>query len=247
MKSISYWAKCHPWPARVSIVLIKILLIALAFYTGRNLGSMQVTIPSMVFSAVVIGFVIVGFLYPGAKEKQALSKQQYYRLQKVCDLFLGLSSFVMICCISNASPKNFTGMLSAAYSSTGIKVKPTAEEILNSLKYRDKSSLTRAEKRILKREFKKQLVIYGKAKLKGNTDAAGKAGLTLLAIITALGLLYLLAALACNLSCSGNDGAAIVVGIVGLGAVIWLLVIVIKKIYKKKKVAPQPSAAGSLP
>jgi hypothetical protein len=248
MKSISFWAKGHPWPARCSIVLIKFSLIVLAVYTGTNLSSLQIILPPLVFPAAIIIFFAIAFLYPGVKEKLSLSKQQYYLRQKTCDLILALTSFIMICSISNTSHQNFTGIAAPpVYSSNSVKVKPTAEEILASLKYREKSSLTRTEKKILKKEFKKQLVIYGKAKLTGNADEAGKAGLTIVAIIAALGLLYLLAALSCSLSCSGNDGAAIVVGLVGLGAIIWLLIIVLKKIHKKKNTVIKPSTTGHLP
>ena len=57
----------------------------------------------------------------------------------------------------------------------------------------------------------------------------------LLAIIVAVGLLCLVAGLACSLSCSGSDVAAVFVGVVGTVAVIWLLVYVIKVISRPKK------------
>ena len=91
------------------------------------------------------------------------------------------------------------------------------------------------------------MVIYGKAKLSGNKSEGDKAGLTILAIIAALGLAFLVGALACNLSCSGSDGAAIAVAVIGLGAIVWLLVVVLKSINKKKKGTAGPAPAGNLP
>jgi hypothetical protein len=115
-------------------------------------------------------------------------------------------------------------------------VKPTAQEILSSLQSgRNNKSLTRAEKRILKKEFRHQLKVYVAAKIKGDSSGADQALLILLAIIAACGLLYLVAALACSLSCSGSDAAAVLVALVGTVGVIWLLIYVIKQITHAKK------------
>ncbi|GAB5554304.1 MAG: hypothetical protein Sapg2KO_38950 [Saprospiraceae bacterium] len=57
--------------------------------------------------------------------------------------------------------------------------------------------------------------------------------LTLLTIAVATGLILLVAALSCSLSCNGMDGLGIMVLIVGWGAVIWLGILAIKKIVNK--------------
>jgi hypothetical protein len=56
----------------------------------------------------------------------------------------------------------------------------------------------------------------------------------MLSVAVALGLLYLIAALACNLSCAGSDIAAVIVGVGGAGLVIFLLIVVIRKILGRK-------------
>ena len=80
--------------------------------------------------------------------------------------------------------------------------------------------------------------------MKGNKDGDAKAGLIIVTIIAALGLLYLVAALACSLSCNGSDAAAVVVLILGLAAIIWGTIAVINRISrgpkKKKKESPAP-------
>ena len=115
------------------------------------------------------------------------------------------------------------------------KATPSAEEILASLQYRDKSSLTRQEKRILKEEFKKQIKIYAVAKITGNKDGASKAVLIILTIIAAIGLLTLLAALACSLSCNGSDAAAVIVGVLGAAAIIWGTIVLVNRISRGPK------------
>ena len=62
-----------------------------------------------------------------------------------------------------------------------------------------------------------------------------KVALTILAVLAALGLLFLVASLACNLSCSGSDAAAVIVGLGGGALVIVLLVVAIRAIYNKKR------------
>ncbi len=61
-----------------------------------------------------------------------------------------------------------------------------------------------------------------------------RTALIVLSILIALGLLSLVAALSCNLSCSGSEGGAAVVAILGTGLIIFLLVKIIKRINRGK-------------
>jgi hypothetical protein len=49
-------------------------------------------------------------------------------------------------------------------------------------------------------------------------------------------LLYLLAALACTISCNGAEGAAIVVGVVGTAAIIFLFVKLMKHLNRNPSI-----------
>ncbi len=74
-----------------------------------------------------------------------------------------------------------------------------------------------------------------------------KALLTVLSVIIALGLLALVGSLACNLSCSGSDGAAGIGGIGRHGGSNNPADTGVARIYgkKKKKLQPdQPSSTG---
>ena len=57
---------------------------------------------------------------------------------------------------------------------------------------------------------------------------------TILTILAALLLLGLVAALSCSLSCSGAEGAAALVAILGVGLVVFLTIIALKAIFKEK-------------
>jgi membrane protein implicated in regulation of membrane protease activity len=66
-------------------------------------------------------------------------------------------------------------------------------------------------------------------------SAGGKVGLIILCVVMALVLTYLVAAIACSLSCSGAEGAAVVVAIFGLAGVALLTFFVIRSIVRKSR------------
>ncbi|MGE5107222.1 MAG: hypothetical protein ACM3H8_06740 [Sphingobacteriales bacterium] len=234
MKKISFWARKNYWAARILIIIIKLLLIGIGIYTGQNLKSLGIFFSPFIFYFTVAVLLLAALYYPGTRQKKALAWKAFYIKQKAFDLTAITASFILILFIVNYQNRTeLNTELQASFHGKKVNQKPTAEEILSSLSYRDKSSLTRTEKKVLKKEFKVQLGVYLKSKVTGNKKDGDKAALTILAIIVAIGLAILLAFLACSLSCSGNDGLAVVVGIVGLAAIIWLLIYVIKKINQK--------------
>lgn len=239
MTQLSYWAKCHPRQARAIIVICHIVLIALAIYTGTALSGLSIHLPVSAAYAAAFAFFIAIFMYPRRGNPPArFNKRQRYTLHKSCDIVLALCSFIAVCLIANnwygdTRPLFAENAIAAAY--TKAVAKPTAEEILASLKYRDKRSLTRQEKRILHHEFRKQLLVYAKAKLRHDDEAAAKAVFIILSIIGAIGLTVLLGALACNIACNGSEAAAVILMIVGVTGIVFLLIGVINQIKKHKK------------
>jgi uncharacterized membrane protein len=235
MRKISFWAKHHRFQAITFLVIIKLLLAYIAFYVGSSLLDLDIHIPFFVFGIALFILVMAALIYPSRRFTR-LSKNQFYIRQKSCDFIVAACSFLMIGTLVNNNLPLAGTTISLASNVTSIQ--PTAEEILVSLKYRDKSTLTRQEKRILKEEFKKQLKVYAVAKVTGHTSDAGQAGLIILTIVAALGLLFLVASLACSLSCNGSDAAAVIVGVLGVALIVWGTIALIKRISKgpeKKK------------
>ena len=242
MRKISLWAKHHRPQAVGFLVLLKLTLALLAFYLGSSLADVNIKLSFSVFFVALVVLLIAAILYPTGKKRSNVSGNVFYKWQKSCDFIVAASSFTMIVTLANT---NFATPINSAVNAATVIASPdpTAEEILASLKHRDKSTLTKKEKRILKDEFKKQVKVYAVAKLKGHTSDAAKAGLIVLTIIGALGLLYLVAALACSLSCNGSDAAAVIVGILGLALVVWGSVALIRRIVrgpKQKRHRQQP-------
>ena len=235
MKQLSLWAKKNHRKARLIIIVSHLLILLLAWFTGSEISGLSDELPGYLKIIFVLVFIIAAFSYPVKKSKPGYS----YAKQKTCDFLLALSTFGMATGIAASGAISF-GSLSPLYASTPSAINnnmkdPTAEQILASLKYRDKSTLTRAEKRILKAEFKKQLKIWTLAKISGNKGEGDKAGLLILAIIGAVGLFFLVAALSCSLACNGSDAAAIVVLLLGTAAIVLGLIAIIRSINREKR------------
>lgn len=238
MIQISYWARRNPKKARIYIILLHIMLMGLAIYTGTGLLEFGLIIPAWLPFALLPLFISLYFFYPSHKNiKTGFSRMRQYRLQKSLDFCSAIFSFVLVCYVANNISLPFISSVSGARIETSKKndSKLTAEEILASLSHRDKSTLTRSEKRILKSEFKKQLKVYVKAKLTKDDETAAKAVLIILSIIAAVGITILLAVLACNIACNGSEAGAIILLSLGLTITIFLLIYVIKKIKNHKK------------
>ena len=82
-----------------------------------------------------------------------------------------------------------------------------------------------------------------KAQIKGireadDMDEGERVALIILSVVLAMLALFGIFVLACNLSCAGSEAAALIVGIGGTALVIWLLVITIRSINRKKRSAP---------
>jgi hypothetical protein len=229
MRKISFWAKSHPRTARLYIIIIKILLAIIAWFVGRSFSRMNISVPESLGFLTLFIFIIAALLYP-SKSSSISARKYFYLKQKSCDFALAACTFIMMVCITSSQLYPVTTASSHASSNIIVSKPPTAEEILTSLKYRDKKTLTKPEKKILKREFKKQLKVFANATLSGNKKDADDAALVILVIIGAIGLTLLLSALVCSISCGGADGLAVAVALLGLTAIIWGSIVVIRRI-----------------
>ena len=239
MKKLSRWAAINPWKSRIIIATAHILILLLGWYTGVALYKMNIVLPAVLLFLLIAGYLLSASLYPSKKERMLIGIRRFYKRQKFFDFAVAFIAWAMIICIGNN--KNIqTGFFNYLNASsigtvTAVYKEPTAAQILESLKYRDKSTLTKQEKQILKKEFKYQLKRYVSATIKGDKAASDGAGTIVLACIAAAGLLYLVAALSCNLSCNGNDAAAIIVALLGTAGIVLGLVFIIRGVQRKRQ------------
>src|SRR4030095_15138804 len=166
---ISYWAAVNPWPARLVIILGHLLLGIFAIYLGNEFRELEIILPKTFLYITVIVFLVISFFYPSIKcAKFPQQKQVKYYLLKVCNgLVLACSFSAMIYIFNHVNflPTRFATCATQPHKDSSVQKRISVSEILTSLQFREKSSLTKFEKRLPKKEFRKQLKIYSKAKL----------------------------------------------------------------------------------
>lgn len=242
MRSISAWARRHQQLAISFIVLIKIALLFLAVYLGVQLNEQNIHIPYLVliFTVAIMFAAIV--LYPSQKNKHSFRN---YSGRKLCDLILSIGGFISVLFITT-NPQQI-GTFSAIGVVQGFVVKPVLSESQGSLKILPIKKISHAERKVFRKEFFKQLKNYIKANPKSRKSTGSQILLITLTLIAACLALLLLAALVCNLSCSGDDTTAAIIAIAGaVGIIIGVVVIINKITGHKKKDKPIENKAADL-
>lgn len=238
MKKLSLWARDHKWQSRLIIVVSFVMLTGLGLLTGLLLYDLEVYLPIITFF-LFIGICIAGFIfYPRKRSAGSLNRNRRYWRQKSCDLLLGASTFGMIVFIANRPQEALQYSFPFPVATASIPSLPK-DSVLISYKPIPlfKQSLKDENGKWLKWKERKSLL---KAQIKGIRESnelsgGAKVALIILSVLIAAGLIIGVASLACSLSCSGSEAAAIVVGVLGTAAVVALLIFVIKKITGKKK------------
>jgi len=241
MYILSVWAKYHKWPARFIIVAIYVLLNIIGFYLGDLLTVSHITLPVSFFYIVALLFFIGVIIYPSYKRKEEY--RNFYVARKTADGLLAFTTFLMIVWVANTiatpdfSPNN-------AYAATISPVKAEAKKPL----FKKMLSLKNPLLKLLP-GFDKNAKAF--KKLKANIQTLRKAykepahgekiALIILVSLIASALILLLLSLSCNLSCSGSEGLALLVAVLGTGLVIFLLIKVVRRINNgPRKPKPEP-------
>lgn len=244
MRKLSLWGKNNKILARIIIVTSFILLTALGIATGLLLTDVGVSIsPAAMFVFFCLYFTgLVAYPAKSLRGKK-LNAAAFYVRQKSCDFLLAGSTFCMIVYFSNRPAEifNYSAPLHAALpvsaklpTDSTLKAYKTMaafsaflkDETGKSLKWKEKKKLLKEQIRAIKKD--------------NDLSKGAKVGLIILSVLGALGLLYLVSALACNLSCGGSEGAATLVMIGGAALTVFLLIIVIRAILGRKKKPKNP-------
>lgn len=232
MKNLSRWAKHNPALSRFLIALGHLLAIANALLLGLLLFQFDLPESTVAVSLLVSVFFITYLFYPKASKR--LTNKLYWK-QKSCDFtFVICYTFLIAVSLNNVLVRD-GGILAGVdrdFETATVRHSVVGTPALAT----DALPKTKAEKRKIRHaQFKrlKTQVKEWKRANKGNKKKSGavKGLLLFLVIIGALGLALLLASLSCSLSCNGQEGLAIVVLLAGLTGIIWLSVVLIKKIF----------------
>jgi hypothetical protein len=235
MRKISYWARRHKWHARILIILAFVLLNYVGLQLGFLLHDMKIAVRG--FSFFVILYFAGLVLYPFKFMRSWMSSSKYYVRQKLCDALLITSTFLMIVFIGNHSDETLFMQEAQATvvvpsdlpKDSTIKSYKTIAAFAASMKDKNGKTLKWKERKKL---LKEQIRAVKKA---DDLSKGAKTALIILSVLVAALLEMLVLGLACNLSCSGSDAAAIFVGLGGTALVIFLTILVIRGITNKKK------------
>lgn len=239
MKKISYWARTHKWTARIIIILLIILLNIIGFETGILLSLSGVIIPAMMVLLLFCLFLIGTAFYPSRQNKKPRSNPSiFYIKQKSCDFLLAFSIWGMAVCLGDNPNQLFVLDLSAK-STVENNFSLPKDSVINTYKsIKDFSISMKDEKgKTLRWKERKKLLKdqIHTIKKDNKLSPAEKTILTILSVLVALGLLFLIAALSCSLSCDGFGAAAVLLGVGGGALIIFLLTITIRAINNKKR------------
>ena len=248
MKKLSLWAREHKQAARFIIVISFIVLNILGVVTGKLFTALGISIPASVMLLFAVAYCAGFIFYPSKSLKgKKLNASAFYVRQKSCDFILAGSTFCMIVYLGNHPDRLFqyipnlnaaTAVNSSLPSDSAVKTYKSIAEFSASMKDENGNHLKWKERKKLLKEQVRAIKSSG-------LPSEGKAGLIILSVIAALFLLALVLGLACNLSCSGSDAAAVVVGLGGTALIIFLLVVVIRSIKGKKKKIKEPEKESS--
>jgi hypothetical protein len=202
-RKLSEWAARNIWTSRFLITISSILLGLGAYLGGGLMAQKHVQLPAFTYYSAMAAFMATLFLYPA---KHGLIRSRNYPLRKLADTLLLFSGLTMICfqgqfLIHTAAPAE-AGMVGQLFFELGRMMLEKFNALFN----------------ISPQISRFWLVVF-------------QIILTLLIMAAALFLLFLVAAISCNLSCSGNEGLALVVAIGGAALVVLLSTLGIRALF----------------
>lgn len=230
MYQIALWARRNIFYGRCLIVSAKILAWLVATYIGMLLYQVKLILSVYTcYDIAAILLIAALYFYPPVNRSIA-AKWLHFHRRKVCDFLIPLAtSIVIIASVNNAD------LLNAYPDAAGISftTKLSAAEIIASQKAAE--SLTKQEKKTLRKEFYHQLKLYGQAVLSGDKEARDNAWKIVLSIVALVGLLLLLSALACTIACNGSETLAIVILVGGAIGLVFGFIAILKAIKRNTK------------
>lgn len=237
MKNLSFWAKTHPLQARWLITLSHVILCFLGCILGFWLWLNEFEY-SLIMRDVFTTLFLLGLIAYPLKGAVHVFWRHNYTKQKAMDAVLVFSGFLALSALVNLKLEQVS-QYSASAQAIQIASKPDKDPatLFTFLKENTSRHALRKNFRMLKQEWK----LARKIAKNGGGDNALKILFTFLILLLAAGLGILILIWACDLSCSGQEGAANLVGFGGGGLIILLTVLGIRAIWKKRKKPVEPA------
>lgn len=227
MKQISLWAYNHKWSARISIVLLWILLHSLAWLLSGLIDIPPILTKS---GSIFLSIAVLILFYEAA----LAGKRHTYLKRKMLDGALALTTFLLL--FFSSGDRLSQGQANAIAS---------VSTIIPAKQYLEKSKIETQKKSPLLKKWKKIRHYTNLIQKELSKDESTKKTLLIiLTILLGLAALILVMALSCSISCNGGgEGAALAVLILGGGGIIFLVYKIIQRINRgpRKKIQEEPS------
>lgn len=239
MRKLSLWAHCHKTASRIIIVFIYLFLNVAGLFLGDLLYSLHIKLPPF-FSFLAITMTLAGvILYPSRRRKRYY--KDFYLRQKFADGLLIIATFLFI--VYGGNSLNSSGNL--FYNSAhGVSMLHNPPDNYES----DISGGNTGEKRVSKKASRKQFthVLKELRKSYQKSSKTHKTIAIIIVLLSAVALTYGMLALACSIACSGSEALAIIVGVLGVGAIIFGAIKIIQRIRRGKPENREPISSPSV-
>ena len=239
---LSFWASQHRPAAITCIVFAKIVIGIIGYNLGfwAAIEGLALSTDLKWLLAAIAG--ISFWAYPSKRLKQHLGRAIFYRRQKSIDAVLATLGFATFFWLGNLAPGSVAQpqsqhlpvriLWSSMQREGAVNLPETTPSKPTTLQ---KTGRTGKLKQWFAQKIKKRIErkMERFVRLSGDSGTAEKILLTVLLLLLAFIALYLVAILACSLSCNGQEGLAVLVAVVGVSGIIIGLVFGFSRIWRK--------------
>lgn len=240
MKKLAFWSARNPTHARLIIALCHIIMTSAGILFGIATYLEDIMIPKGLLALFCIVFAIAYILYPTRGRTSGLLTYSWRRRVKH-DMVLALSyTFILIVGINSFAiqpihiPPSPAQVKLMIISDRGITTPKTKKEMR-----KDFILTIKSYKAEIKQQFKELKLEWKETKEKRKDLLPVKILLGIVVLGFAILAGYGIAALSCELSCSGQEELAVLVLILGAVGIISLLIIAMRAIARMGNI-PEP-------
>lgn len=235
---ISKWGKANPWKARIIITLSHLLLFPMAFLTGTLLRDTGLIFDRYWLTGAVVCCAVLFLFYPRKRHTSRDGRHAAYWRQKRFDFGVLAAGWLGLMLIANRDFQDVASVPSVfAVTGASVELSPPQDAMMYGAK--EIASANAHEKPLVlqsKKEKRKAMrEQIREVRKDGELSSTAKAILVLLIIGLSAALWFGMASLSCTLSCNGQEGAALLVMLLGTVGAICLLIFGIRGVVGRKR------------
>ncbi len=226
MITISRWANSNPRKSWGALVILHLAILANTTFLACLLFEQDYYLSPLWRTPLLIAIVLVLAFYPFRAWRRKGDTTHYFR-QKTFDFLLVIASTAFFVIHLMAVAQQPISSNANIFTARTIALREPVPQ--------HTGSILKVVRTKIRDSFRESRQLYRAAKQEGTISLGGSIALIILTIIVAFILTVLVAALSCNLSCSGNEALAVIVLIAGWAWIIVLSFWAIRAIVRKYK------------